>query len=446
MGACASIVVVLINVFLKKMIGILTDQEKHTSLSKRDAGVMGKVAVCQTFNTAAIVFLLNYNGLGIFKGDFSDFERGWYAVVGSAIALNMLLNAFMGAAVNLLMVIVGALKRWRCCCCCSLQTRVKHQAELLDIFENPPFDLAGRYAQIMMTVFCTVIYSPGIPVLNFFAVIYFFLNYWVDKLVLLGYSRRPPSYDGTMPKQALEMLMLAPPIHCLFCIGMYSHACTFPSNPLGGSLASMADQAQDQSSGDGAENTIADRVSRECTWMSFVICALFAAALVLVLLRLILGATFGSMLASCRTICCPNYGRVAPSDMVCEDGEEVTFEAARDWIDKCRPPASFRMEENRKIRPLMRFLREDFQTSRENFLKAESSNPSSPAGAAGDEKGAADDVAPVTRAESPDPDPEGERSAAASSAKPEEEEPPKLGEEEPPKLGEMTAEDACEDA
>merc|ERR1712100_696253 len=59
------------------------------------------------------------------------------------------------------------------------------------------------------------------------------------------------------------------------------------------------------------------------------------------------------------TACCPRSMRVTP-DMVCADGEEVTFEKAQPKIEKTRPPASYKMENNREFATLIRFLRKDF--------------------------------------------------------------------------------------
>merc|ERR1719272_11800 len=248
---------------------MFADKEKHTSVSAFNASVMVKVAISQFLNTAFIIFLLNYNGFGIFKGDYSDFERGWYGTVGSALCLNMFLNSFTGAVVKVATQLFVMIQRWPC-----FTRKMKHQAELIQAFENPEFNIASRYAQVLTTCYCTMVYSSGLPILNFFAMIYMAVNFWVDKWLLLKGSKRPPAFDTRMPKDCTELLLFAVPIHLFVAIAMYSHPCTFPSKGLAGSLGSMAEQAEGMaasqmssvSSNNAGNGSMAERVSRESTW------------------------------------------------------------------------------------------------------------------------------------------------------------------------------------
>ena len=87
--------------------------------------------------------------------------------------------------------------------------RHKHQAELLKLYTNPKFEIAQVYARVLSTVFVTLTYSSGLPLVNLFAILYFFANYWVDKAVLLWGSRRPPAFDARIPMQAATILLYA---------------------------------------------------------------------------------------------------------------------------------------------------------------------------------------------------------------------------------------------
>jgi len=386
-GLTASVIVVAINIVLQAMIKVFVELEKHTSVSGKNSALMVKVALSQFLNTGCIIFFLNFNGFGIFNGDYSDFERGWYGIVGAALVMNLLMNSFTGAGVKIVLQLVVIISRWPC-----FTGKMKHQAELLKVYENPPFDIATRYAQLLTTAFLTLVYSPGLPILNFFAVIYLFLNYWVDKWILLQGSRRPPAYDTQMPKQATEMLLFAAPLHMMMCIFMYSHPCTFPSNALGGSLGGMADQAHGMASQHlnttGVNTTggslvgISDRVTREATWMSFAAFCLTMVFLTTVILKIVVGATFGAVFTACKNVmyscCCPKSAQVAPSSPVCADGGEMSWDKARNYIENTRPPASYCMENNREFAPLVRFLRSDFAEACASPLRANSSGDDGP--------------------------------------------------------------------
>merc|ERR1719393_955364 len=201
---------------------------------------MIKVAVAKTLNSALVIFWVNFHGFG-FKGLFDDFERGWYTVVGTSIAITMSLNTVINAVCYFIFWGLAAAKR-RC-------SEPKHQAELEELWTNPPSDLASRYAYLLMTVYVTLIYSAGIPILNLFAMAYMFIQYWCDKLVLLRGSMQPPYYDSKMPKEAAGYLINAVTLHCFVAIGMYGHPCTFPSNPLGGTLEKFSDSTSGKAFG-----------------------------------------------------------------------------------------------------------------------------------------------------------------------------------------------------
>jgi hypothetical protein len=360
MSVCASLLVVAINAILQALIMVFAEKEKHVSVSSFNGSVMIKVAVSQFLNTSVIIFLLNYNGFGIFNGDYSDFERGWYAFVGSTLCMNMALNSVTPALVKVGKAIVGKVRR-----CTCVTRKMKHQAELMDAFENPAFDVALRYAQILTTCFCTLIYSPGLPILNFFALVYCFLNFWVDKWILLRFSKQPPAYDTRMPRDATGLLLCAGPLHMVVSIMMYSHPCTFPSLSLGGDIGGVATNAQGAAGSDTGTMGFSDRVTRESTWMSFAALIITMCFLCFIVVTKIMGATFGSTLSFCMTLCCHKKSKIAPDSPVDKDGEEITWDRAQPYIERTRPPASYRMENNREFAPLARLLTSDLADAAE---------------------------------------------------------------------------------
>merc|ERR1712166_1462196 len=117
---------------------------------------------------------------------YSSFERGWYADVGGPLSITLMVNSFGASAGYLVGWFISGIKR---CRYKSLATNIE-----VDVaFTNPEFDTASRFAQVLNTVFCTVTYSAGLPLANVFAVMYFVITYWVDRIVLLRASKKPPS-------------------------------------------------------------------------------------------------------------------------------------------------------------------------------------------------------------------------------------------------------------
>merc|ERR1719217_195040 len=99
-------------------------------------------------------------------------------------------------------------------------------------------------------------YSAGMPIVNLFMAAYCFFTFWIDKATVLKGSKRPPLYDCQLPVEASTLLLFAGPLHVVFAIGMYSHLCTFPSEPLSGAIADLSESAASQAgSAGGADMT-----------------------------------------------------------------------------------------------------------------------------------------------------------------------------------------------
>merc|ERR1719204_3084066 len=78
------------------------------------------------------------------------------------------------------------------------------------------------------TIFCTLAFSPGIPMMNVLAAAYMFVAFWSDKVVLLRGSCRTPEYDSRMPRQACRLATCAGALHCFMGICMFGQPCTSP--------------------------------------------------------------------------------------------------------------------------------------------------------------------------------------------------------------------------
>jgi hypothetical protein len=51
---------------------------------------------------------------------------------------------------------------------------------------------------MVLYVFVTMAFSGGIPILYAIAAVFFFVTYWVDKILLLKFYRKPPNYSIKM--------------------------------------------------------------------------------------------------------------------------------------------------------------------------------------------------------------------------------------------------------
>ena len=68
--------------------------------------------------------------------------------------------------------------------------RAPSQHALNELSEGPEYMLEPRYAQVLTSLFVTMFYSAGLPVLYFFAAATFAVFYWVEKITLMRFYRK----------------------------------------------------------------------------------------------------------------------------------------------------------------------------------------------------------------------------------------------------------------
>jgi len=346
----AALFVVIVNVCMAGFLMVIAEWELPLSISELNNTQMMTVFISQTLNTACVVFAVHYDSI-------NDFQRGWYVVVGVAVCTTMAGNTVVNAACYFAIWGVAVLKRM----CTSVGN--KHQAELLQIYTNPPWDMASRYAYLLMTVYVTVFYSSGMPILNFLAILYCFFSYWSDKIVLLWGSALPPQFDAKMPKRASWWFIYSGALHCLAAIAMYGHPCVFPSNPLGGSLGTLTNAAltttrnavqagaDAQTKLSGMADTFVQRWGRDCTWMFAVMLFVMVCLCALYIILKVIGSTLGEAIAMVRACMCPSRVKVVP-----EGQSSLPWAAAAVTVEAERPPASYRMEEHPDFKSLAQYM------------------------------------------------------------------------------------------
>jgi len=359
-GALATSIVVIINMSVKSLLLWLAEEEKPLSESELNSSKMTKIWALQTLNTGFVIFCVNFHpppGMPfgfIFLGEYGDSVRGWYAVVGAAVLSNMLANAVVPGSTAVVGMLVKKLTR-------SKSTKKqKHQFQLLRLYENPPFDIAAKFAQLLTTVFVTMTYSAGMPLLNLFAAGYMLFTYWCDKTELLWGSKRPPAIDTTMALDSSQYMLYSVALHCAFGIWMLGQPCTFPSNPVGGSLASFSSSAMTKASaasgtGGGMENTFGARLTKESTWMIFALLLVCIGLWSIWTVLWILGGTVGELFGCIRICLCPRRSsQVKPQGHDTDSDGEVdallVWDKAERQIEAICPPASYKMKEHPRFR------------------------------------------------------------------------------------------------
>jgi hypothetical protein len=91
-----------------------------------------------------------------------------------------------------------------------------------------------RYSNLLFVLGVTFLYSSGMPILYPIAAAYFFVGYWVDKMLLVCFVRRPAAYDSYMAQKSLSWFKLILLMHVVFGTIMYANSSIVQSKHLFG--------------------------------------------------------------------------------------------------------------------------------------------------------------------------------------------------------------------
>ena len=219
----ATAIIVAINQVLKQILVRIVAFEKPHSLGEKMSSTALKVFIAQTFNTGALILIMNADltspNLGIVgemlgklmpakKGaTYADFDQGWFANVGAAMCMTMLIQNCTPPSIQCVKSRLGRKKqdkvlkatemmkeidrvddqtgkpwtgRCGCPCCCIYRPKwwvrkcfgnkaAYHQEALDESVESPDFNMAASYGESYLLLFITCLYATGMPILTWFA-------------------------------------------------------------------------------------------------------------------------------------------------------------------------------------------------------------------------------------------------------------------------------------
>ena len=274
------------------------------------------IFVFQYVNTV-IVVLLAFNSLPLpanvsstlfagdlkfVKGVFKDFDVRWYAQVGSVIVATQIAMIF----VPHFFVLVGELKRFCRRCkdrkysCDSKKTVQVIQSKYEEIYMGGEFYIQFRLAHILTSVFVTLTFSSGLPLLYLVLYVNLVAVYWLDKYMILRVYQKPQIFTLELTKSVISSIKWALLVHILFSFFMYTTPNILSSAPL-----ENAPQPAESEETSGDTTEYLERFSKSSLSHLHVTISAFASpALILVLCleELLIGAMH-SISKSCRRCC-----------------------------------------------------------------------------------------------------------------------------------------------
>jgi hypothetical protein len=224
---------VVVNVLLRWIVRRMGECEQHTSKAKRALSMAKKLFLAQLANTALSIWAVHIVSDAARQrrgGPAADqlsetFDARWYRETGVGVCLAMLLNGIIPKAGVILRAAWRRCCRLRCCncCCCGAVT----QEQLNEQFAGQELDLPARYACVWNTVFSSLLYSAGMPVLVLIAAIDLGLLHVTEKYFLYHFYSKPTQYDEQLAITSSKILPFAVLCHLAMATWMYASLGTF---------------------------------------------------------------------------------------------------------------------------------------------------------------------------------------------------------------------------
>lgn len=95
------------------------------------------------------------------------------------------------------------------------------QRQLDLAYEGPEVELSERYGAMLNAVFVVLMYSPGLPLIYCFGVVFFASAYWADKITLLEIFKKPQTMDSTLVRESADKFQWAVYLHLAFAAWMF---------------------------------------------------------------------------------------------------------------------------------------------------------------------------------------------------------------------------------
>ena len=247
-------VLVLVNVCLRWLVKPLVAKiECHTSRTAREIAVAKKLFVVQFINTVLAIWLAHSissgsqsrvpgtaapdatSGWGVTEQnggaaapappatEQTDGLLGaqWYRETGTGLTVALLINSLLPRAGVYLRSAWGRCARSRCCTysCC-----VATQEQLNERYAGQHLDLSERYACVWNTIFSTMFYCSGMPVLLLIGAVDLSLLYHTEQKALFKYYSKRDSNDDNeeLSELSAQLLNYAAPLHLIGAILMYT--------------------------------------------------------------------------------------------------------------------------------------------------------------------------------------------------------------------------------
>lgn len=185
-----SILAIIVNSVLNWLIRLLSSFEKHMTYTRYHLSVAFKLMAATFVNIALLPLFINLD-----KEDW--FKNGGLV---TTIFFNVISVSFVSPILEFFnfSYILKKIKIWR-----ELRKGIESklsQRQANELFEGPNLDMASTYAKTGLLFLLVSFYTPILPILPMIAIFGVFIQYWVEKFLLLRRYSVPEAMGSQMAK------------------------------------------------------------------------------------------------------------------------------------------------------------------------------------------------------------------------------------------------------
>lgn len=231
----AAVILIINHIFIQVYPGMVR-WERNDSASKDAISQFWKLLLLLLVNTGVLILLVNaylkdvtpaifpLSMFSIGTGSYYDFNATWYASIGATLCIVILGQVLMTAVP----AIVNSICLHRLCIWCRGRQEVI-QERLDGVYELPEWNLPIRLAQSMLIVWVIFTYSSAMPVLYILGFCYCFMVFWLDKWLLLRWSKQPDAYTASIIEACTHFFPVVAIFHVAIACWTLGNQTLFPS-------------------------------------------------------------------------------------------------------------------------------------------------------------------------------------------------------------------------
>lgn len=204
----SSIITMVINILLDMVIRLLSSFEKHRTYTLFHLSVAIKLMTATFINSAMLPLLTNLA------------KKNWF--LNNGLAMTIFFNVISISFVSTIFYffnIAYYIKKLRICWEIRKGAESKMtQRQANELFEGPKLDMAALYSRTGMLFLLVCFYTPLVPIIPIIAACGVFVQYWVEKYLLLRRHKVPVALGSSMATFYTSMVPLG---MLLYGIGNY---------------------------------------------------------------------------------------------------------------------------------------------------------------------------------------------------------------------------------